>query len=1375
MSNIPVPSPLQLGEEQEESFRTFKAHWGYYAIATDIAKKAAETQVAILMSVLGPKAILLLHDLGLTEEEKKSTAAILQKLELKLTPQREKRTERTEFRNMKQLPEESYDDFLKRLRNKVKHCAFGAAEQKEELKEQFVKGIRNSELRKQLLRDEALSLEQMVDKANAEKKIDELVEAYDQLHCDPGEGGSKSALKVTTTKRLTKNCFFCGSLHGRKKEECPAWGKKCRKCGRMNHFESVCKSGPKFKKAPKLKKRQRRGTVRKVEEETTSSESDDSDIEESNFVDIFSVEKKSKSQMKIVVSLEVGPGYATTLKCQADTGAMVNIISLRDLHKCVKKPSMAPTKVKLRCFGGQVIVPVGKVELPVRLKQKREVLSFVVVKSKQKPLLSASACITLGVIKVEHVGSVEVMLNSCEAIVKEFDDVFDGDGCFDGEFKIEVDESVRPVQQKARRIPVAYMGELKKTISDLEVRGIIEPVNKHAEWISNLVLVKRGSKLRLCLDPSELNSAIKRTRHQIPTVEEMLPDLQNAKVFSVLDAKNGFWHLKLDDSSSELTTFWTPFGTYRWMRMPFGISAAPEMFQKEQQQIICGLKGTRCIADDILIYGVGDTMTEALEDHNRNLKAALVRFRERGLKINRSKMKLAMTEVPFFGHILTNTGVKPDPQKVRAVAEIESPKTKKELHTFLGLATYLGKFLPSLSEICAPLRNLVKQDVDFVWNEQAESSFEQLKQLAVTAPVLRYFDRREKLTIQCDASKAGVGCVLLQNGQPVVYGSRTLTKAESNYACIERECLAIVFACKRFEQYVVGMPGVVVETDHKPLVEIFKKPIHTAPIRLQRMMLALKRYVVTVTYRKGSEMHVADLLSRTAKRASTEGVDNEFEIYAIKSTESLLEYFAEINLAECLNLSDRRFQEIAAETRKDPVLQKLMKVLTEGWPERKEDIDDELLVYRTMKDELTVQQGVVLKADRVLIPKTLRQTFVKRLHRAHQGVEYTLRAARESMFWPGMSDQVTNAVQSCEACMEFSSSQCAPPMSTHEIPKYPFQRVHLDLCEVSMEGCKTTMLVTADSYSDFVEVDILKSTSTATIVECCKRNFARHGVPEVVVSDNGPQFDNASFRKFAQDWEFVHSTSSPYHQSGNGKAESAVKQVKRLFKKTTRAGEDFWQALLQQRNTPNKIGSSPTQRLLGRSTRNSIPVVTSKLKHIFQPTEADKIVEHRKKVKKCYDRSTKPLPELQVGKEVVFQRRPDTDKRWEKAVVLEKHPDKSVQLRAADGAVLRRSAVHVKPFGRAVSGECRLEHRRETSPEQPNITERDIESGGVLERRSLGQQKQREGNSQPGGTELDRGSPAGQESMASTSQRVADTQRPKREIKRPKRLEDYVV
>lgn len=1361
--------------------KAFKLHWQYYAIASDIAKKPAKTQVAILMSILGPEAMMLIEDLELTEDEKASPDAILRKLEQKITPQREKRTERTEFRNMTQQVDEAADEFVRRLKIKAKYCEFAAAEQEYELKEQFIKGIRDGDLRKQLLRDTNLTLAEMVEKFNKEKKINDLAQAYDQLHCGPRveEASSKTALKVTATKQFAKKCFFCGGKHSKRKEDCPALGKKCRKCGKLNHFESVCKTGTKKNR----KKPQRRGSVRKVEEETTSSESDDSDVEESNFVDIFSVENESKPQSKIVVSLEVGANYEKTLLCQADTGAMVNIISLKDLHKCVKNPTVSPTKLKLRCFGGQIIVPVGIVDLPVRLNKKSEVLNFVVVKIKQKPLLSAAACISLGAIQVVQVRSVEAMHSACEAIIQEYGDVFDGDGCFDGEFKIEVDSNVLPVQQKPRRIPVVYMEELKRTISDLNKRGVIEPVNKHVDWISNLVLVKRGSKLRLCLDPSELNTAIKRTRHQIPTVEEMLPDLQNAKVFSVLDAKNGFWHLKLDEASSELTTFWTPYGTYKWKRMPFGISSAPEIFQKEQQQIICGLKGVRCIADDVLIFGVGDTREEALEDHNKNLRAALDRFRQRGLKINRSKMRLAMTKVPFYGHILTNEGVQPDPQKVSALAEIKAPQSKKELQTFLGLATYLAKFLPALAEICAPLRNLVKQNIEFVWDDQAERSFQQLKKLAVSAPILRYFDTRDTLTIQCDASKVGVGCVLLQKDHPVVYGSRTLSKTESGYACIERECLAIVFACKRFEQYVVGMPGVIVETDHKPLVEIFKKPIHVAPARLQRMMLVLKRYDITVTYRKGAEMYIADLLSRTAREASTEGMDKEVEIYSIKRTEKLLAFIAELNVAEYVQISDRRFNEIAAETRKDLVLQKLLNVLSTGWPEHKEQIDDELLVYRAMKDELTVHQGVVLKGNRVLIPKTLRPMFVKRLHKAHQGVEYTLRAARETVFWPGMNDQITNAVQSCEACMEFSASQRAPPMSTHEVPKYPFQRVHLDLCEVNMEGTKTTIMVTADSYSDFVEVDILKSTSTATVVECCKRNFARHGVPEVVVTDNGPQFDNASFRKFAHEWEFLHSTSAPYHQSGNGKAESAVKQVKRLFKKTSRAGEDFWQAMLQQRNTPNKIGTSPNQRLLGRSTRHGIPIVMNKLKHSFTPTATDKIVDHRRKVKNCYDKGTKQLPELQVGKEVVFQRRPDTDKRWEKAVVLEHLSDKSLNLRAEDGSVLRRSAVHVKPFGRTMNSattEFGLAFNKASvqQSDESVITEREVTNNGscskrVFEKRSYGKKQRRDENNT--GEDVVQWEPDGLKRRTLSAHESVKTRHPTREIRRPRKFDDFAM
>ena len=221
--------------------------------------------------------------------------------------------------------------------------------------------------------------------------------------------------------------------------------------------------------------------------------------------------------------------------------------------------------------------------------------------------------------------------------------------------------------------------------------------------------------------------------------------------------------------------------------------------------------------------------------------------------------------------------------------------------------------------------------------------------------------------------------------------------------------------------------------------------------------------------------------------------------------------------------------------------------------------------------------------------------------------------------------------------MEFSSSQCRPPMMTHQIPEYPFQRVNIDLGEIKQGGEKVVMMVTADSFSDFIEVDFINDTKTKTIVAACKRNFARHGTPQVVVTDNGPQFDNEEWSRFAKDWSFAHVTSSPYHAQGNGKAESAVKSMKQLFKKCGKSGADFWQALQQHRNTPNAIGASPNQRIFSRSTRGAVPMITNKL----QPQQASRVEERiahkRRVVKASYDKRVKELPDLRVGENVIIQ------------------------------------------------------------------------------------------------------------------------------------------
>ncbi|XP_062699752.1 uncharacterized protein K02A2.6-like [Aedes albopictus] len=302
------------------------------------------------------------------------------------------------------------------------------------------------------------------------------------------------------------------------------------------------------------------------------------------------------------------------------------------------------------------------------------------------------------------------------------------------------------------------------------------------------------------------------------------------------------------------------------------------------------------------------------------------------------------------------------------------------------------------------------------------------------------------------------------------------------------------------------------------------------------MRMTLQRYDVVVRYRKGSEMHIADLLSRTA----TSGVQASDRLHDQK-VEAALQEIQNINVMEFINISDERFGEIANETRKDWTLSKLMRLLVEGWPEKKADLDDEMHSYWNMKNDLSTYQGVIFKNGRVLVPRSLRKKLLDNLHMAHLGIDYTLRAARESFFWPGMSDQVINYIRNCEVCMEFSGHQQKPPMTTHQIPEYPFQRVNIDLGEIKIDNKKLIMMVTADSYSDFVEVDFLNDTKTKSIVSACKRNFARHGSPEVVVTDNGPQFDNAEWTEFAQQW-FHCSPTQPLRHTMHKAMESLNRQ-----------------------------------------------------------------------------------------------------------------------------------------------------------------------------------------------------------------------------------------
>ena len=295
---------------------------------------------------------------------------------------------------------------------------------------------------------------------------------------------------------------------------------------------------------------------------------------------------------------------------------------------------------------------LGETHLTAEHEGKCHTLKFQVVDCTNKPLLSAEASERMGPLKfnftsLERVNMVKNMADlplTKEKILSSYEDVFDGLGHISNS-SLVTDDNIKPIQHTPRCVPVALCDEVKDKLSDLEKRGIIQKVTQPTEWISSMVVVAKPGKIRICLDPRDLNKALKRPKYQMPTLEELLPKLGKAKVFSTLDAKDEFYQIALDKESSMKTAFWTPYGRYCYKRMPFGISVAPEEFECKLQEKLADLPGVVVARDDILVMGYGDSQEEAVKDHDDNLVKLLQRARQANLKLNKSKMNLRKPEV----------------------------------------------------------------------------------------------------------------------------------------------------------------------------------------------------------------------------------------------------------------------------------------------------------------------------------------------------------------------------------------------------------------------------------------------------------------------------------------------------------------------------------------------------------------------------------------------------------------------------------------------------------------------------------------------------------------------------------------------------------
>ncbi len=508
---------------------------------------------------------------------------------------------------------------------------------------------------------------------------------------------------------------------------------------------------------------------------------------------------------------------------------------------------------------------------------------------------------------------------------------------------------------------------------------------------------------------------------------------------------------------------------------------------------------------------------------------------------------------------------------------------------------------------------------------------------------------------------------------------------------IEKELLAILVGCTKFQDYIIGRSAkTIVETDHKPLESIVKKPLYSAPARLQKMLIQLQRYPeIEVKYIKGKDMIFADPLSRAYLPGTEEDIKQ-----------------LEVNMLSTLPISSRLCDELISATSDDSTLTVVKDLILEGWPENKSQVPPQAAFYWQFREELSYVDGLLFKASRVIIPSSMRKEMLSKLHKTHQGMVKSKQRARDTMFWPAMNKDIENTCNECNECLKYAPQNKKEPLKPHKIPDRPWDKVGTDL--FSKEG--KDYIVVIDYYSKWIEVKQIPSKTSKSAIKALKSIFSRQGIPSEVMSDNGPCYNSSEFAVFCQEWDINHNTSSPGYPQSNGQAESAVKTVSNMMQKCK--GDDILLALLEYRTTPlPEICLSPSQMLNSRRLRSILPTAGSLLTPQVQPGSLKRLKSKQARQKFFYDRTALKKPSKSFKeKEAV---RIYKDDQWKPATVVKTLPHNSY-LVSADGATYRRTRSHLRhspshqPAAYNTPDQCDDSHRQSQQPattQQPALVQ----------------------------------------------------------------------
>ena len=1156
-------------------------------------------KVPVLLSSIGAPIYALLSDLLAPDPPgEKSLAAISTALRNHFEPKRSVITERFHFHNRDQAAGESIADFDAILRKLAVHCQFGKT-LPETLRDRFVCGLRHEAIQRRLLSESTLTYERALEIARGMESADKDTKAFKTTDPIIKKLGTRPQKSTNT-----RNCYRCGRSN-HTPANCKFKNASCHKCGKTGHIAPACQST-----STRPPQSWRQGDTQRRKHKThhvhddgqPSDDAQPSDGTDSSDGDFKLHRVAKQSSDPIIVALWLN---GQNLDMEVDTGASFSVISEATRQRMFSNETLHPSDLVLKTYTDESMKVRGTLNMWVKYGDQKEKLVLVVVEGNGPSLLGRNWLKYIRLdwhniftIRTAKMKPLNTLLQRHQSLFsKELGEIRP----FTATLHIKPDATPRFF--KPRPVPFAIKDAISQELKCLEQQGTISPVS-HSQWATPIVPVpKKDGKFRICGDYKvTVNQVLAVEEYPLPTPEELFSTLSGGKIFSKLDLSQAYLQLPVQSESKPYLTINTHQGLYAYNRLPFGVASAPAIFQKLMDNVLQAISGVTCYIDDILISTTDE------ESHLRALEEVFNRLGNHGFRLKLEKCEFLLTCIEYLGHLISSDGIQPIPSKVEAITKAPVPVNVQQLRSFLGLINYYGKFIPNLSTLLHPLNSLLQANQKWIWSPECTKAFQAAKDQIVSVGVLTHYDPALPITLAADASAYGVGAVISHifpdnSERPIAFASRTLTAAERNYAQLEKEALALIFGVQKFHRYLYGRKFTLI-TDHKPLTTILgpKKGIPSlAAARLQRWAILLSAYDYNIRYKCTTEHGNADGLSRLPLPSTTPTLD----------TQNVTTF--NISQVQALPVT---FQNIQRATRRDPTLGKVYRYVLDGWPSH---VSDKLKMYKNRETELSTENGCLMWGIRVIVPQTLHSQVLQSLHANHPGITRMKTIARSYFWWVGLDKDIEELGKSCQSCQANQSNPTVAPLHPWVWPDAPWKRIHVDFAG-PFQG--HTFFIVVDAYSKWPEAVVMTSTTSVKTIEVVRSMFAQHGIPEQLVSDNGPQFTSTEFAQFMEGNRIKHILSAPYHPASNGLAERFVQTLKRTLKASVKEGKTIHhrlaEFLFEYRATPHGTTNvSPSELFLKRKLRTRFDLMIPNIREHVTAKQADQKLQHDRQIRPC--------------------------------------------------------------------------------------------------------------------------------------------------------------